>query len=148
MEIVIRNNNFKCRLYDIDTFMDMPLANTRKLLRLMFGEIWSNEESIETLRAWLLNKCAGTGALVIVRESDLAHATELAETTRSAVAVFGSVATKDLIKALKAAKRNMRIAKNLLITAERTHEKVLKLQTFFNELIKEYESEEKHDSSN
>jgi len=144
--INIKNKTFKCQIYDIATFMEMPLEKVRKLWRLMFDEAWNNTESIEMFRTWLPNVYTETGVFSQFCEHNLAAAAIHAENMRKAATAYGSVVTEALIKAEKYAKRDVRAAKNLLETAKRAHERVIKLRTAFDQLSKKntkYESEEK-----
>jgi len=107
--IIIKRGTFVCTIYDVGSLMELPLANVRKLWKIMLDAAWENEETISTIRAWL------TAAIDQTKEQQMAYANLLdgertaAETVRRTVAAFGSAATTD-------------------------HERAKKLQTIFTEM--------------
>ena len=133
MHIVIKNNRFVCRIYDADSFIGMPLKNTRKLWKLMFEETWRNEESIECLGQWLLNTHARLGADVGLRDFDFVQATREAEKARRVKEAYGSVATKQIIEAAQLAQKAATQAERELKMAKRDLEKAEKLSRIFAE---------------
>jgi hypothetical protein len=134
MEIVIKNNRFVCRIYDTDSFIEMPLKNTRKLWKLMFAEAWRNELSIEYLRQWLVNTHTRLGADVSQREFDLVQAAHNAEEARRTKEAYGSVATKEVNEAARLARKAAVHAERELKRAKRELEKSEKLSRIFAEL--------------
>lgn len=45
--------SFHAQLYDINSLLDLPLANVRKLWKTMLSATWENEKSIDQVRGWL-----------------------------------------------------------------------------------------------
>jgi len=135
LEIVIKNNRFVCRIYDMDSFIEMPLKNVRKLWKLMFAEPWRNEISIESLRQWLPNIHAQLGAELATNEFALVVASQNAEELRRTAAAFGSHKLGvEARKAAKAALGDVRRAESALRQSKREVEKAEKLHRIFAEL--------------
>lgn len=63
--LIIKNGKFTARLYEVSSLLVLPLANIRKLWKLMFDEAWSNAETIATIEDWLPQAA---------RDEDLRHA--------------------------------------------------------------------------
>ena len=119
----------------MDSFIEMPLKNVRKLWKLMFAEPWRNEISIENLRQWLPNIHAQLGAEMATNEFALVQASQKAEELRRTAAAFGS--HKLGAKARKAAmeaKGDVRRADSALRQSKRDVEKAEKLQRLFVEI--------------
>jgi hypothetical protein len=134
MEIVIKNNRFVCRIYDMDSFIEMPLKNIRKLWKLMFAESWRNEESIENLEQWLINTCALLGFEAEAKEWELVHAAHCAEESRKLKESYGSVVTNEIKKAELEARKNAKRAEAAHKQSKRNFAKAEKLNIFFHEL--------------
>ena len=118
--ITIKRGTFVCTLYDVGNLMELPLANLRKLWKLMFSEAWENRETIQMIRDWLP---------VNLENKEL-------ERVRREVAAFGSVATKEQKAAHAAARREHKAAERADRAAKAARVKAEKLQTIFNELSK------------
>ena len=134
MEIVIKNNRFVCWIYDMDSFIEMPLKNVRKLWKLMFAEPWRNEISIENLKQWLPNTLSRLGSEMGFRECELVQALHIAEDTRRAKEAYGSVISKPINEALITANKNVKTAERILKQTKRELEKSEKLNRLFAEL--------------
>jgi len=124
------------KIHDMDSFLDMPLKNIRKLWKLMFDEAWRNDESIENLEQWLPNTHARLGAEVQFRECELAQALHIAEEARRTKAAYGSVISKPVNEALKKAQQNARYAERMCKQSKRDLVRIEKLQLIFAEFTK------------
>ena len=138
MEIVIKNNRSVFRIYDMDSFIEMPLKNVRKLWQLMFAEAWSNEESIQNLKQWLLNAHDRLGMEMEVKGWELAHALQCAEDARRVKEPYGSAATKEINEAARETRKNAKTAERLHKQSGRDCERIGKLQVAYNELSLRY----------
>jgi len=119
----------------MDSFIQMPLKNIRKLWKLMFVEFWRNEESIESLKQWLPNIHAQLGAEIARNEFALVVAAQKTEELRRTAAAFGS--HKSGVQARKAAQKaqsEVRLADSAFRQSKRDVEKAEKLQILFSEL--------------
>ena len=134
MEIVIKNNRFVGRIYNMDSFLEMPLKNIRKLWKLMFAEAWRNEDSIENLKQWFINTHGRLGWEIETREWELAHAVQCAEEARRVKESFGSVATKEVNEAAREARKAAKHAEDMCKRAKREFQKYEKLKALFQEL--------------
>ena len=88
--LVIKNGRFVARLYKISGLMVLPLANVRKLWKLMFDEAWNNEETIIMIRDWLPKIIDEAQAKIPYLEAELITAKEDAETKRRIVTALGT----------------------------------------------------------
>lgn len=134
--ITIRRGTFVCTLYDIGNLMELPLANLRKLWKIMFSEAWENEETIQMTRDWLPVNVEWRKERLTSREGLLVCERENTENERRTVAMFGSVATKEQKAALATAKKRLTAAEKAVRNAKADHLKAQKLQTIFNEMSK------------
>ena len=132
--IVIKNNRCVFQIYDMDSFLELPLKNVRKLWKLMFAESWRNEESIENLKQWLLNAHDRLGMEVEVKGWELAHAVQCAEEARRIKESYGSAVTKEINEAAREALKNAKTAERLHKQSGRDYEKCVKLQALFQAL--------------
>ena len=135
MEIIIKSNRSVFKIYNADSFIELPLKNVRKLWKLMFDEAWRNEESIQNLKQWLPNICAQFGVEMSVNESAFAQASQNAETLRREAAAFGSHKSgAQARKAAQKARGEARSAEARLKQSVRNAERAGKLQRIFAEL--------------
>ena len=105
--LIIKNGKFVARIYLAFAFIDLPLANVRKLWKLMFDEAWNNEETIAVIRDWLPKITDEAKAKIPRLEAELITAQQDAETQRRIVTALGtSLDTK-----IEQAKRQLRSAK-------------------------------------
>ena len=132
--IVIKNNRCVFQIYDMDSFIDMPLKNIRKLWKLMFAEAWRNEESIQNLKQWLLNTHDRLGMEVEVKGLEFAHAVQCAEEARRVKESYGSAGTKEINEAALEARKNAKRTDEMVKKAKRELEKCVKLQALFQAL--------------
>lgn len=137
MEIVIKNNRFVCRIYDMDSFIEMPLKNVRKLWKLMFAETWRNEESIERLKQWIPNTLARVGNEVQAAECDIAQTSHIAEMLRQKAEDCGpgkhGVPAR---KAARAGKNEQKRTESICRQKRCDFERMEKLHSLFMELNK------------
>ena len=136
MEIVIKNNRFVCRLYSMDSFIEMPLKNVRKLWKLMFAEAWRNEEAIGNLKQWLINTFDLLGFETEVMEWELVHAAHCAEEARKIKEAHGSVATAEIKKAAQEARKNAKLAETKYKQSKRNFARAEKLNKLLYEVEK------------
>jgi hypothetical protein len=134
--ITIKRGTFVCTLYDAGNLMELPLANLRKLWKLMFSEAWENRETIQMIRDWLPVNVEWRKERLTSREGLLVCERENTENERRTVAVFGSVATKEQKAAHAAARREHKAAERADRAAKAARVKAEKLQTIFNEMSK------------
>lgn len=132
--ITIQRGSFVCTLFDINNLMELPLANLRKLWKIMFSAASENAESIHTITAWLPLNVLNTECRVTAAQDTLQQAARDMESLCSTVAAFGSVATKEQKAALIAAKRKHKATEKGVKAAKNQHERAKKLQIIFNEL--------------
>ncbi len=132
--IVIKWRAFNVRIYDVNSLLKLPLANVRKLWRLMFDAIPDNEMTIGTIREWLPEAVASTKEQHEARRMMLDGERLAAENVRRTVATFGSVATKEQKAAVIEARQRVKYAEGNAKAAATQHERAKKLQTIFNEM--------------
>lgn len=131
--ITIRRGSFVCNIYDIGNLMRLPLANVRKLWKIMFSAEYENRETIEMIRDWLPRNVENTKQSAQEKQELFLRATKEAEHLRREVAAFGSVATKKQKAALATARRGLKAFESTAKAAAADHVKAQKLQTIFNE---------------
>ena len=51
--ITIKRSTFVCNIYDVGNLMRLPLANVRKLWKIMFSAADENREAIQIIKDWL-----------------------------------------------------------------------------------------------
>ncbi len=134
--ITIKRGTFVCTLYDVGNLMELPLANLRKLWKLMFSEAWENRETIQMIRDWLPDNLENTERRAREMQDTLQQSAKELERVRREVAAFGSVATKEHKAAHAAARREHKAAERAARAAKAARVKAEKLQTIFNELSK------------
>ena len=108
--VTIQCGTFVCTLCDIGILMRMPLANVRKIWKIMFSAEDENRETIQTIRNWLPVNVTECADRIPQAEAELA-------------------ARKTTKKPLTAAEKAVRTAKAARVKAQ-------KLQTIFNEMSK------------
>lgn len=111
--VTIRRGAFKSTLYDIDSFIDLPLTNLRKLWKIMFTTYYENGATILQVLDWLPTKAAETKNHIQALESELADAKTDAENKRRAAASWGG----ELDSRITQAKRQLQNAKRRKDTA-------------------------------
>lgn len=132
--VVIKHGTFQATIYDVPSFVDYPLANLRKLWKIMFDAAWENEEAIETIKTWLPGAIEETEAAIQEEQAFFRQTAQETETLRRNVAAFGSIATKEQKVDVIKAQRLIKTAKNRVKSAKALHAKAHKLQTIFIEL--------------
>ena len=105
--LTIRRGSFESTLYDIDSLLEMPLTNLRKLWGIMFDTAWENDLAISMIRDWLPSKIAEIEKDIKRLEYDLPRLILDADEKRRAVAAWGS----ELENRIMQAKRNLQISK-------------------------------------
>lgn len=132
--ITIQRGSFVCNIYDVGNLMRLPLANVRKLWKIMFTAEDENRETIQTIHDWLPRNIESTKRTAQERKELFEAAAKETERLRREVAAFGSVATKEQKAALATARRSLKAFESTAKTAAAEHNKAQKLQTIFNEL--------------
>lgn len=132
--IIIQRGSFVCTIYDIGNLMELPLANLRKIWKIMLSAPIENEATIEQIRTWLPTNTTNSEKVIHAQQSLLKQAVQELETLRSSVAAFGSVATKEQKADLISARRKAKAAEKALKTAKAYHAKAQKLQSIFTEM--------------
>lgn len=109
--------SFRAHLYDINSLLDLPLANVRKLWKIMFSAAWENENAIEQVRNWLPRATENAAERIRLAEGALADAKTTAAKKHSEYAVMGDgywqKTVADLKRMLKAAKTKKAPAQTL-----------------------------------
>lgn len=72
--ITIQRGSFVCTIYDVGNLMGLPLANVRKLWKIMFSAEDENRETIQTIRSWLPVFAAECAERITQAEAELAAA--------------------------------------------------------------------------
>jgi hypothetical protein len=134
--ITIKRGTFVCTLYDVGNLMELPLANLRKLWKLMFSEAWENRETIQMIRDWLPVNIKDAEQSARALQDTLQQSTQELEQRRREVEMFGSVVTKEQKAAHAAARREHKAAERADRAAKAARVKAEKLQTIFNEMSK------------
>ena len=124
--ITIRRGSFVCNVYDVGNLMRLPLANVRKLWKIMFSAEDENRETIQTIKDWLPVFVAECADHIPQAEAELAARKVIAAQKHSESAV----AQRD---APKLADQAVRAAQGRVTAAKAAHVKAQKLQTIFNE---------------
>ncbi|MDL2273425.1 hypothetical protein LJC34_02620 [Oscillospiraceae bacterium OttesenSCG-928-G22] len=132
--LTITRGTFTAHLYDVGGFMELPLANTRKLWKLMLEDTYKNEDAINTVREWLPGNVKNMNAAAQSALDHCKQARKDADTAHSTVAAFGSMVTKEQQAALRAANARHKQAQRDVKTANARLTKAKKLQTIFNEM--------------
>lgn len=134
--LTITRGTFKAHLYDVGGFMELPLANTRKLWKLMLEDedTYKNEDAINTIREWLPDNVKNTNAAAQSALDHCKQAQKDADAACSTVAAFGSMVTKEQQAALRAADARHKQAQRDVKTTNARLTKAKKLQTIFNEM--------------
>jgi len=132
--VMIKQNAFRCVIYDIDSLIEFPITNLRKLWKIMFDSVFENELAIDSIRKWLSAKIAEIEYQLSGFKITLNYEIHATDNIRASVAAFGSVATKEQKNAVKEAIDRVRRAKNTTKAIEADHIKVIKLQAIFNEM--------------
>jgi hypothetical protein len=132
--IIIRRGTFVCTLYDVGNLMELPLANLRKLWKIMFDAADENTDTIAAIRDWLPANLTETGKQLRAEQCSLTLSGQQVETQRRTVAAFGTMATKEQKDALTLAQRAFRKAEKRMTIAKAAQIKARKLQSIFNEM--------------
>ncbi|MDL2318092.1 hypothetical protein LJC74_03230 [Eubacteriales bacterium OttesenSCG-928-A19] len=105
--LIIKNGKFTARLYEVSSLLVLPLANIRKLWKLMFDEAWSNAETIATIEDWLPQAQLEEASRQLRLEGEAITARQEAEAKRQYVEALGS----SLDMSIKQAKQRLQQAK-------------------------------------
>ena len=109
-KITIKNNRFVGTIYNVNSFLEMPVKNIRKLWKLMFDEAWNNEETIQTVKRWLTDydpEIPKKGKLVTASNAT----TRVAQAEYNAVISAHTGRNKPAVEARKEARGKLRQAK-------------------------------------
>lgn len=134
--ITIQRGSFVCTIYDVENLMALPLANIRKLWKIMFSAEYENGNTLQTIRDWLPSTVESTKTAACDEQARLEQVTQYVSALRSKVAAFGSMATKEQKAELGEASTVLRYAAKLAKDAKARHERAKKLQAIFNDLSK------------
>lgn len=134
--ITIQRGSFVCTIYDVENLMALPLANIRKLWKIMFSADYENENALQTIRNWLPSTVESAKTTAHDEQARLEQVAQYVSALRSKVAAFGSMATKAQKAELKEASTVLRYAEKLAKDSKARHERAKKLQTIFNDLSK------------
>lgn len=134
--ITIQRGSFVCTIYDVENLMALPLANIRKLWKIMFSADYENENTLQTIRDWLPSTVESAKTTAHDEQARLEQVTQYVSALRSKVAAFGSMATKEQKAELREASTVLRYAEKLAKDSKARHERAKKLQTIFNDLSK------------
>jgi hypothetical protein len=132
--ITTQRGTFVCTIYDVSNLMELPLANIRKLWKIMLSADYENRETIQMIRDWLPANIESTEKCALELQGSLQQAAQDAERLRREVEVFGSVATKEQKAAYAAARRKLRTVEKMVKAAKAAHVKAQKLQTIFTSM--------------
>ena len=103
--------SFHAQLYDINSLLDLPLANVRKLWKIMLSAARENEKSIDQVRGWLPRAAENAAADIRLAENALKDA-----------------------KTAAAARHAVKDAQRRLTNCKARQEKVQKLQAIFDDM--------------
>ena len=103
--------SFHAQLYDINSLLDLPLANVRKLWKIMLSAAWENEKSIDQVRGWLPRAAENAAVDIRLAENALEDA-----------------------KTAAAARHAVKDAQRRLTNCKARQEKVQKLQAIFDDM--------------
>lgn len=162
--IVIQRGSFVCTIYDVENLMALPLANVRKLWKIMFSAEQENRDTIKTIREWLPSLVKDCEGHIQQAKAELKEAKITAANRHSEHARMGDGYWSKRVAALKAAlkKKNADVenltrmlesatalrdapkladravkeAQSGLASAKAFAEKAQKLQTIFNDFHK------------
>lgn len=132
--ITIQRGTFVCTIYDVSNLMELPLANIRKLWKIMLSADYENRETIQMIRDWLPANVESVKKHTQELQGSLQQAAQDAERLRREVEVFGSAATKEQKAAHAAARRKLRTIEKAVKAAKADHVKAQKLQTIFTSM--------------
>lgn len=132
--VTIQRGSFTVQLYEVAGFMELPLANIRKLWKIMFDAADENREAIAAIRDWLPSALDDTKRAICAAEEHCAQTAQEAEDKRRVVTAFSSMATKEQQAEYKAATRCHEGALRRVKSARAQHERAKKLQSIFNEM--------------
>lgn len=120
--IKVRSGDFYAELY-LDRLGELPRSNFRKLLRLMRGAPWENQEALDTLGAYLKEQVNATKAGWTKASLEYSNGWKLVKNKRSR--------KKEVMDTL----RENRRLKNALKRAKGAHDTAIALQTIFDKEI-------------
>lgn len=132
--ITIKRGTFEAHLYDVGGLMELPLANVRRLWKLMLEDTSLNKDAVATVQNWLPAVYADTGTAVDKEQERLQQVVRYANALHSKVAAFGSMVTKEQKAEIKEASTVLRYAEKRVKNAKSQHIRAKKLQTIFNEM--------------
>lgn len=128
--ITIRRGSFVCNIYDIGNLMWLPLANVRKLWKIMFSAEYENRETIQIIKDWLPLFIAECAERIPQEEAELAAAKADAARAHSENAIMGDdywrkkvIAQMRELKAAKARKESEEITLKIIETVEASRQR-------------------------
>lgn len=103
--------SFHAQLYDINSLLDLPLANVRKLWKIMLSAAWENEKSIEQVRSWLPRAAENAAEDIQLAENALKDAKTAAAARHSENAAMGDGYWQKTVTDLKRMLKNAKAKK-------------------------------------
>lgn len=134
--IVIQRGSFVCTLDDVEHWMALPLANIRKLWKIMFLAEGENVVTIQIIRDWFPQILARTEGAIPGAQAHYKEAQLDAEALHHTLAAFGSAAGKEQKLACKKANATLCRAEKSMRAIRMRYDRAKKLQTMFNDLSK------------
>lgn len=128
--ITIKRGTFVCDIYDVGNLMRLPLANVRKLWKIMFSAADENRDTIQTIKDWLPVFVAECADRIHQEEAALATAKADAARAHSESAIMGDdywankvKAQMRELKAAKARKESEEITPRIIETVEASRQR-------------------------
>lgn len=128
--ITIQRGTFVCNIYDVGNLMRLPLANVRKLWKIMFSAQDENRETIRIIKEWLPTFIAECAERIPQEEAELAAAKADAARAHSENAIMGDdywrkkvIAQMRELKAAKARKESEEITLKIIETVEASRQR-------------------------
>lgn len=103
--------SFHAQLYDINSLLDLPLANVRKLWKIMLSAAWENEKSIDQVRGWLPRAAENAAEDIRLAENALKDAKTAAAARHSENAAMGDGYWQKTVTDLKRMLKNAKAKK-------------------------------------
>lgn len=128
--ITIQRGTFVCNIYDVGNLIRLPLANVRKLWKIMFSAQDENRETIQIIKDWLPMFIAECAERIPQEEAELAAAKADAARAHSENAIMGDdywrkkvIAQMRELKAAKARKESEEITLKIIETVEASRQR-------------------------
>ena len=126
---------FRCTLFTTDKFLEIPIDKIPLLWGPMLKAASENRTSIELIANWLVEEEANIKGRISFLENELKLQNAKTEAARRTVAVFGSVAREEHIKAYQDAEKQQKKLANAIKSANGHLNKVLTRQKLFEKMF-------------